>query len=239
MFVFWLKHKLQIELSKLDYQLTRNLPENEVKAQILNNILLSSKGVLHIGAHFAEEAEEYSNALKPVLWIEADPKIFQTLNSRVSKFHRQQAKCALLGDANVSQVKFYRASNEGASSSIFNLAQNHGFSNLKVEQELTLPMVRLDSILSTSDIETLDYWVIDVQGAELNVLRGAGGLINLANFILVEASNREIYNGGVKFSDLNNFLVENSFVRLWDLGFKEHSNLIYVRRFSNYTSNRV
>ena len=94
-------------------------------------------------------------------------------------------------------------------------------------------MVRLDSILTISDLEPLDYWVIDVQGAELNVLRGAGGLINLANFILVEASNREIYKGGVSFSALNNFLVENSFVRLWDLGFKEHSNLLYVRRFLN------
>ena len=233
MLVFWLKHKLQRNLLKLGYQVTRSMPENEIKAQIINNILFSSKGVLHIGAHFAEEAEEYSNALKPVLWIEADPKIFQALNSRISKFHRQQAKCALLGDSNVSEVKFYRASNEGASSSVFNLAQNHGFPNLKIEQELTLPMVRLDSILSTSDIEPLDYWVIDVQGAELNVLRGAGALINLANFILVEASNREIYKGGVKFSDLNNFLGENNFVRLWDLGFKEHSNLIYVRRFSN------
>jgi FkbM family methyltransferase len=230
MIIFWLKQKLQSILRKMGFQITRSLPENDIKAQILDNILLSSRGVLHIGAHFAEEANEYADALKPVLWIEGDPKIFEVLSSRISNIPLQKAVCALLGEDNVSEVKFFRASNEGASSSIFNLVQNHGFPNLKIEHELSLPMVRLDSILGTSELELLDHWVIDVQGAELSVLREAGTLIKFANSILVEASNREIYSGGVSFSDLNDYLIKNGFVRLWNLGFREHSNLLYVRR---------
>ena len=48
--------------------------------------------------------------------------------------------------------------------------------NLNMESEITLPMIRLDTLLKGNDleVENYDYWVVDLQGAEKLALDGAG-----------------------------------------------------------------
>ena len=61
--------------------------------------------------------------------------------------------------------------------------------------ELTVPVRPLDAAIGAEDLERPALLKIDVQGAELGVLRGAPKLLGELDEILVEASFAELYGG--------------------------------------------
>lgn len=196
----------------------------------LRNLEMAS-GVLHIGAHFGEERFLYSELNKPVLWIEAVPEYFQRLEANISGFANQQARLLLLSDSE-KLVDFFIANNEGASSSLFRFAENNGFENsgLRMESQLRLTTVRLDHAFQDNEISLFDHWVIDVQGAEMEVLKGAGIFLKLCNSMMVEVSRREIYVGGSSYFDLTEFLEQEGFVQVWEAHLGEHMDILFIRR---------
>ena len=192
-------------------------------------ILQGATGVLHIGGHHGQEAEEYANFGLQVRWIEAHPDYFEVLKSHILDFPNQVAMNVLLGDENGKQTKFHVANNEGMSSSIFALSENHGFDKLKMSDEIFLTMKTLDSVLSAVEVENLSHWVIDVQGAELKVLLGAVASLQHVTSLEIEVSTREIYEEGVQFSELRHFLEDQGLFPLQVPASKWHGNIFFVR----------
>ena len=80
-------------------------------------------------------------------------------------------------------------------------------------KKLSLDMITLDYLLEDLNISAIDYnhWILDVQGAELLVLKGAKKSLINCNSIQVEVSRVEFYEGGVLWNDLLIFLKEYSF----------------------------
>ena len=72
-------------------------------------------------------------------------------------------------------------------------------------------MSRLDSKFEVHDLVNYDHWVIDVQGAELMVLEGAGQLISVCKTIFIECSLTEFYEGGAMWNQIIEFLNRNGF----------------------------
>lgn len=56
-----------------------------------------------------------------------------------------------------------------------------------------------------------DSAVLDVQGAELLVLKGAGNYLAQMNFVCCEAADFEAYAGACKLKTLSAFMQENGF----------------------------
>lgn len=193
--------------------------------------LIASRGVLHIGAHFGEERFMYAKFQKPVLWVEAVPDYFKQLMANIEAIDDQEARLFLLSDEE-RVVDFYIASNEGASSSLYALSKKNGFekTGLKMESTVQLKTIRLDQALSEEDFLKFDHWVVDVQGAELAVLKGAGEYLSFSNSIQVEVSRREIYVGGAEYSELVDFLNHRGFVQIWEAHTGEHMDVLFLRR---------
>jgi len=187
----------------------------------------STKGVLHIGGHRAQEAKTYAKAKARVLWFEALENVYLDMKKTLKDFPEQEAIHALLGDEEKT-VEFHIASNDGMSSSIYPFAENNGF-DLSMTASVQLKMKRLDSLLSLEQAGKYPHWVVDVQGAELSVLRGAGRLLNSCQSIDIEVSTFEVYEGGVNFVQLDLFLRIEGFIPLWQPMGRTHENLIYVR----------
>ena len=61
---------------------------------------------------------------KRVVWIEANPLIFNDLVDNISNLYGQIAFNGLLGEENKSNVQFYLSNNDYASSSIFQFSDN-------------------------------------------------------------------------------------------------------------------
>lgn len=217
-------HKFGLEIVKVE-----NTTDFRSFAKSSN--LASVSGILHIGAHFGEERYIYDALQKPVLWIEAVPQYFEQLQENISEFKLQKAKQMLLADEE-RDFEFFLTNNEGASSSIYQLAAVNGFedSGLKVDNSIILTSKRLDEQFSKEALSKFDHWVIDVQGAELDVLKGAGDLLSVCNSIDVEVSRREIYVGAAIYSEIVDYLTSRGFVQIWEARSGEHMDVLFIKR---------
>lgn len=117
-----------------------------------------------------------------------------------------------LGNKNFSK----RIKGGTASASIFsaNCNQEKYFphSIKRVEQETEI--FRLDDIVKNNKLPIPDLIKIDVQGYELNVLKGGIKTFSKARFIVVELSYRKFYNGQPSISEVMTFLENNNFVMI-------------------------
>ena len=192
------------------------------------NLLSTSTGVLHIGAHLGQESDKYRQFNLKVIWVEGNPKIIDRLSNNVAKFDNQKVICALLGNRNEENVLFFESSNDSQSSSIFQTG-----SKLDAIVDYTdksfQKMVRLDSILSLREISDYDHWVLDVQGAELLVLIGADQLIENCKSLVIEISRGDFYKNGSKFDQLFTFLIEKGFKPILYPKDGFHGNALFVK----------
>ncbi len=147
--------------------------------------------ILHIGAHFGEEAPYY-DSLSPqqVVWIEANPRAFRQLTIAVRPYGHRVVN-ALLSDTTGDVVQFHIANN-GQSSSMLPLKE-HLISHPDVfyTGNVTLTTKRLDD-LQLGQFTVLN---IDVQGAEMQVLRGGLETLKSVRVLYAEINFREMYEG--------------------------------------------
>ncbi len=193
-----------------------------------SELIRQCRGVLHIGAHLGTEGEFYNLCKKPTIFIEADPRIFQQLQRNLSNKHEQVAYNYLLGNEN-KKARFFRASNDSQSSSLLPFSSEKSFGNVQMLSSIELDMVRIDQVFRPGHLDKYDHWVIDVQGAELLVLEGAGDLLSKCKTLFIECSTREFYKGGVLWPELSKFLQTKGFKYFVTPGNLEHLNILFFR----------
>jgi FkbM family methyltransferase len=194
------------------------------------NLLKNSTSVLHIGASIGQEAEEYASLGLPVTWVECIPTISEKLRAHLSNFPNQHVIEVLLGEFEGKEVEFFLANNDCMSSSIFKL--NKEFSSAsKVTQNasLKLRMKRLEEVDLLKSGREFNYWVIDVQGAELGVLKGSGKLLAECKVMEIECSTYPVYDNAPLYHEIVEFLLSNGFAPLLKIPEKFHGNAIFVR----------
>jgi len=196
--------------------------------QVVENFLSRSRGVLHIGAYDAEERFLYSRFDLRVIWIEALPDTYQILKSNILGFENQTAINVILGNRNLDSVDFNVSSN-GQSSSLLKFSEENGFQGVITSQVIQAPMRTLDSFGKDILFPDFDFWVIDVQGAELLVLQGATEAIKYCQTLLVEVSTTQFYQGGVLWNELLKFLENAGFIPLWAPNDISHLNILFIR----------
>lgn len=76
----------------------------------------------------------------------------------------------------------------------------------EVLREIEVPMLRLETWARGAGVDAVDLLKIDVQGAELGVLRGAGGLLDRTASVYAEAHLEPAYEGAATFSEIDLFL---------------------------------
>lgn len=178
----------------------------------MDTFLADCQRVVHIGANDGGERFLYESAGVAVLWVEPIPSVFEKLYNNIRGFRSQTAKRALLADSSGREVTFNIANNDGASSSMFELADHHRiWPDVHFVETISLITSTLDELLA--DCLNVDAVIIDTQGAELLILKGAKRVLGSARFVKAEAADFPAYRGGCTLDQLDNFLR--------DAGFKE------------------
>jgi FkbM family methyltransferase len=88
-------------------------------------------------------------------------------------------------------------------------------SNLGKAGVETIRIVRLDDFFALNKDE-IGIMKIDVQGYEMDVLKGAGSTLKRTDIVVLEANNHEGYSGSAKYYDTDKYLREHNFA-LYDL----------------------
>lgn len=89
---------------------------------------------------------------------------------------------------------------------------------------------RLDTLAAEEGIEHIDFVHLDVQGAELAVLRGMGSLLGQLRAIWLEVSNTEMYRGQPLRAEVEAFMSQHGFELALDaVGRKVQGDQLWVR----------
>jgi FkbM family methyltransferase len=175
---------------------------------------LQIRGIFHIGANTCQELGLYNNVFgipsHQIVWIEAIPSIVNIMKQRGIQNIYQT-----VFDRTPGEVSFNVTNNNGESSSILAL-KTHLIQHphVKVSQILLLKTETFENFVSTHSLPTgcLDFLVMDIQGAELQVLSGSPNVLKDVKMICTEINSEELYAGAGLFSDLTAFLESHGFV---------------------------
>lgn len=165
--------------------------------------------VLDIGAYQGEWMELCKDIWpnSTVLMIEGSPERTEKLRSITMGRHDVVAHCALLGASEKTAVRFYEQ--DSASSALPESA--------KADQSfVTLPMKTLDEVTRGTTFQKPDFIKLDVQGYEIEVLKGGTSALNSAQAILLEVNLIPIYRDAPLLQDVVEFMAENDF-RAYDI----------------------
>ncbi|MDB5145726.1 MAG: hypothetical protein JWQ66_4439 [Mucilaginibacter sp.] len=90
------------------------------------------------------------------------------------------------------------------------------FDWLKFNSEIRIPTDTLINFCITNNIGQIDFIHLDVQGAELDVLKGAGNYINKIKSIWLEVEKISLYENQPLKRDVELFMKANGFVKIID-----------------------
>jgi FkbM family methyltransferase len=121
-------------------------------------------------------------------------------------------------------IKFYTHSYSQASSALA-VCDDHLNKNKCDRQlgETEVPIVRLDTFLAGADLPDPILLKLDVQGFELEALKGAERLLRRCHSVLTETVFRPSYEGEPLFEDLQAYLKAQGFSFTGPLGFLRDS----------------
>ena len=166
-------------------------------------------GIIHVGANAGQERELYAEYDLDVLWVEPIPEVFSMLVDNLCLFPRQRAVNALLSDGDDQLLALNIASNQGISSSVLALGQHQQiFPEIHYIDSIPLSTVTLSTLLDRECIDPQFYQalLLDVQGFELQVLKGSVPILHNFDYIQLEVADFESYQGCSKLVDVESFL---------------------------------
>jgi FkbM family methyltransferase len=134
--------------------------------------------------------------------VDADPANAATLDQICSSTPRSQFFIALLGAESREEVRFYQM---GTGSSV--LAERSSTQR----NELKLRMSTLDDLVA-AEVNSPMLLKLDVQGYELEVLRGARKILAEAEVVVIECSLIQYNDGAPLFAEVVSFMSERGFL---------------------------
>lgn len=196
----------------------------------LSRILKMPKmGVLHVGAHEAEESVYY-DALgwRPTIWVEAQPSLVDKLKSRLDPESNKIIQAAVW-DISGIPLSFNVSSNSQSSSLLKLGTHSTDYPSIKYVHEIKVITKRLDEILSEAD--DLRFINLDLQGVEGRAIAGLGKLLSKADYVYTEVNKKEVYLGCSMIGEMDEIIEGSGFTRVatrW-VPFKGWGDALYVR----------
>ncbi len=171
------------------------------------------RGVIHIGAHRAEERPHYlSVGLRNIIWIEADPALAEWLKEHCAEPVFNYAIC----DQDHTEAILHLANNDGMSSSLlFPKAHIWKHPGIGFSETVRVETITLDTLIAEQSIkiEGFNLINIDIQGAELLALEGMTNTLPHIDAIYAEVNFIEMYAGCGLVGELDARLEEHGFQR--------------------------
>lgn len=198
-------------------------------SQLVKKYSMNLKGVLHVGAHHGNEHKTYKELnIQNISYFEPVKKNFQILKKRVSD--EANLYNFALGNFEGTALMNIEKFNKGQSCSILE-------PHLHLSQYPQITFIKKESvkvkILSNLPINFTDYNFlnIDVQGYELEVLKGSDKILEYIDYIIVEVNKVEMYKNCPIVGEIDDYLKKFDFARkktLWVDGF--WGDALYIKK---------
>lgn len=198
----------------------------------LNNYNINT--VLDVGANRGQFLEDWVRHLPKAKFYCFEPiaEEFKQLDKTAKKYSNEiiAINCAV-GNIN-GQIKFQKNNFTPSSSILTATKTNESYFPQTVNTELIdVQIIRLDDFFEKIDLEDLReiFLKIDVQGYELEVLKGAVNVLKNTKICLLEINFDDLYAGQPTFKQIFDFLSEYGFEYkgAFDQVFHKNGHLIF------------
>lgn len=193
-------------------------------SNLLQKHQIKAKGIIQIGAHYGQEIEDFlKNSITNIICFEPCPEAYQKL--KINSINKATVFNLALGNDNKIVKMYIENNNEGMSNSILkpNLHLNQ-YPHITFDSEMYVEMKRLDDFIEENNdlkilIDNYNFMCLDVQGFELEVLKGSEKTLKNINYILCEVNRDEVYENCAKVDQIDRYLRQFNFDRVettWD-----------------------
>jgi FkbM family methyltransferase len=191
---------------------------------------MNIKGIVHVGAHYGEEIQEYvNNGIQNITIFEPLSNNFDVLAERLQDVNADIQGYQVALGSKKGKATMYLSSNEAQSSSILK-PKDH----LEHHPDVTFDgteEVEVD-ILDDYELREANFMNIDVQGYELEVFKGATKTLKSVDYIYCEVNRGEMYEGNPMVEELDDFLGEYGFERVethWPETWYKWGDALYIK----------
>jgi FkbM family methyltransferase len=186
--------------------------------------------VLHVGAHEAEEYEQYiSHGWGPISWVEAQPDKAKLLKTRFSNSDNVVIEAAVWDKNNVELT--LKIASFTQSTSLLNFGiHREKYPSINTIREIPVTTKTLDVLFSE---QKFDLIALDIQGTELRALKGFSRGLKHVKWIYTEVNKEALYKGCCLVGDLDDYLDKHGFTRKMTRWTKDSwGDALYIRNDS-------
>jgi FkbM family methyltransferase len=173
---------------------------------------LNINGVIHIGGHHGEEHNTYKiNGIINIIYFEPLKHNFDVLKSRTNNesIYIMEALGSKMGELEM----FVEYANQSQSSSLLEPKKHlEQYPWITFNHKIKVKVNLLDNFKLNNDFNFIN---MDVQGYELEVLKGSNNTLKQIDHIMTEINFEDLYENCVKFDELDLFLNQFGFKRLF------------------------
>lgn len=192
---------------------------------------MNVKGVVHIGAHYGEEIQEYvDNGIQKITVFEPLSKNFEVLAERLQNVNADIQGYQVALGSQKGTATMYLSSNEAQSSSILKPKEHlehHPDVSFDGTEEVEV------SVLDEYDLGDANFINMDVQGYELEVLKGGKETLNNVDYVYCEVNRGEMYENNAMIGDIDEYLGEYGFERVetyWPETWYKWGDALYIKK---------
>lgn len=191
---------------------------------------IKAEGVLVVGAHFAEEHKDYVAAgIKRFVYIEPCAATFNVLRNKFSAHHHIQLFNCACGDMDCEQVMYTGSQNQGQSNSLLKMDKH-----LQIHPGITLPTTELVQVKKLDSLglahKGYQLLVMDAQGYEGHIIRGATETLKQINWIYSEVNKTTVYEKCTLVDELDKLLSDFERVETGAWVGDSWSDALYIRK---------
>jgi FkbM family methyltransferase len=193
---------------------------------------LPRRGVIHVGANDGAELQWYlDRGLTPILCFEPNPEAFRRgLSDWGGSSGIDYVRLALGSKTEALEMRVPLDGDDEKTSRYQPVVTlGHDWTAVPMGESLIVPVVRFDEWV-TDDFRRQPYGtlVVDVQGMELEVLKGFGVYLQGFDYLCVELSEKPMYEGEPPAGEVIDWLREQGFRQ--ETVTVEHGDVCFSRR---------
>lgn len=171
-------------------------------------------GVIQIGAHHGQEYEYYSKFTNNILMFEPQPNVFSVLKENLKDKSDVILENFGCGSESKTTTMFVEHVNNGQSSSLLEPAiHTIQYPTIVFTDVIKIEIVSLNDYFKKNNFK-YNFISMDVQGYELEVLKGATDILEKIDYIYCEVNFAEMYKNCAMVDDIDKFLSLFNFKRV-------------------------
>jgi FkbM family methyltransferase len=164
-----------------------------------------------------EEASDYAKYhIENIIWVEGNPDLVKSGLSKISNTKGQTLLHGLVYSEDDIDIQF-KITNNSQSSSILDFGKHKEYHpQVSFVKSIQLKTTRIDSLLKKNNFNPgqFDFVNLDIQGVELQALKGFGEYLDPVKYIYTEINVGQVYKGNDTIEEMDHFLGNLGFYRV-------------------------